>query len=205
MIRGRYGLLTAVVVVAMLSVAAGAGFFMVYSGLPDPSVASREELLHWLVLRDLAEESDDIRLKIVSRADTEFEKVGDLHATIEALEPARRQMLWHNVTVLLEPWLAGKAEKYSQLPASGRIEFIDRFLDSVQQWSKVGAACFKANSGQREGEAAMNKLLIEQVRQCGNLAEPEQRRKIEAFVAAVQARWLWRQMPALNWFGRPKT
>ena len=52
MIRGRYGLLIAGAVVATLSVAAGAGFLMVYPPLPDPSVATGRELFQWLVLRD---------------------------------------------------------------------------------------------------------------------------------------------------------
>ena len=136
MIRGRYGLLIAGVVVAMLSVAAGAGYLMVYSPLPDPSVATRQELFRWLVLRDLSKESVEIRQKILSRLDTEFENIGDLGTTIENMEDSRRQMLWHNVTVLLEPWLLGKVEQYSQLPAAqktGLYRSLPRSCRTVEQ------------------------------------------------------------------------
>ena len=91
MIRGRYGLLIAGAVVAMLSVAAGAGFLMVYPPLPDPSVATRQELFRWMVLRDLSGESPEIRQKILSRVDTEFEDGGDLGSMIESMEDSRRR------------------------------------------------------------------------------------------------------------------
>ncbi len=203
MIRGRYGLLIAGVVVAMLSVAAGAGLLMVYAPLPDPSVATRRELFHWLVLRDLSKESAEIRQKILSRVDTEFEKADDLNSTIEHLDDSRRRMLWHNVTVLLEPWLLSKVEQYSQLPASQRTEYIDRFLARAELWNKIGSACLKSGAPQGpEGGSSVSKVVMEEIEQCSNHAEPEQRRQIGEFMAAVQTRWLWRQLPSFNLFGK---
>ncbi len=204
MIRGRYGLLIAMVLAAMLSVAAGAGFFMVYAPLPDPSIATRRELFHWLVLRDLNKESEEIRQKILSRVDAEFENVDDINSTIEAMDESRRQMLWHNVTVLLEPWLLGKVQQYSQLPDSQKIGYIDRFLDRAEMWNKVGAACLKNSADQgRNGRASASKLVLEQIQQCSNRAAAEQRQQIGAFMAAVEARWLWRQLPSFSLFGKP--
>jgi hypothetical protein len=199
-IRGRYGLLIVVVVVAMLSVAAGAGLFMVYSPpLPDPSVATRRELFHWLVLRDLSKESAEIRQKILSRVDAEFENVDDITPTIEEMDEPRRQMLWHNVKVLLDPWLLGKAEQYSQLPASEKMGYIDRFLDRAEIWNKVGAACLKNSEGQGgSGASSVSKLIFEQIQQCSSRAAPEQREQVGTFMAAVEARWLWRQLPSFN-------
>ncbi len=204
MIRGRYGLLIAGVLVAMLSVAAGAGFLMVYSPLPDPSVATRQELFRWLVLRDLSKESVEIRQKILSRLDTEFEKIDDLDSTIKDLEDAQRQMLWHNVTVLMEPWLLGKVEQYSQLPASQRNDYIDRFLDRAELWNKVGSACLKNQASQRpKGDSSASELILGQIEQCSKRAAPDERRQIGAFMAAVQAHWLWRQLPSMDLFGKP--
>ena len=76
-------------------------------------------------------------------------------------------MLWHNVTVLLEPWLLGKVEQYSQLPASQKIDYIDRFLDRAELWSKVGSACLKnsADHGPKGG-SSVSKLVMEQIEQC---------------------------------------
>jgi hypothetical protein len=204
MIRGRYGFLTAVVVVATLSAAAGAGYLLAYSPLPDPSVATRQQLFQWLVLRDLSQESAETRQKILVRLDTEFENIGDLDATIANLEHSHRQMLWHNVGVLLDPWLLGKSQQYSQLPASQRTGYIDRFLDRAELWNQVGAACLK--NGPSEGQnrdSSVSKRVMEQIQQCSNRAGPEQRQQIGAFMAAVQARWLWRQLPSFHLFGKP--
>ena len=209
MIPGRYGLLIAGVVVAMLSVAAGAGFLMVYPPLPDPAVATRQELFRWLVLRDLSAASTEIRQKILSRVDTEFQAAGDFDATIESMEDSRRQMLWHNVTVLLEPWLLDKVEHYAQLPAAQKMDYIDRFLDRAELWNKIGTACLKTGSDQGSprqgppeqwlaGGSSASKLVMEQIEQCSRRTAPEQRRQIGAFMTAVQARWLWRQLPSFN-------
>lgn len=199
MVRGRYGLLIAGVLVAMLSVAAGAGFLIVYPPLPDPATATRPELFRWLVLRDLDKESPEIRQKILSRVDTEFDDAGDIGTTIESLEESRRQMLWHNVTVLLEPWLLGKVAEYAQLPATQKIAYIDRFLDRAELWNKIGAACLKngASPGPKGG-SSVSRLIMEQIEQARNRAAPDEQRQIGAFMAAVQARWLWRQLPSFK-------
>ncbi len=203
-IRGRYGVLVVAVVVAMLSVAAGAGLLMVYAPLPDPSLATRRELFRWLVLRDLSKESAEIQEKILSRLDTEFEQAGDMQSTIENLDDSRRQMLWHNVTVLLEPWFFSKVAQYSDLPASQKMDYLDRFLDRVEVWSKVGSACLKNkdNRGQKDN-SFVSKMVLQQIEQCSNHATPEQRQQMDAFMTAVQARWLWRQLPSFNFFGKP--
>jgi hypothetical protein len=202
--RGRYGLLFAVVAGAMLSMAGGAGFFMNFAPLPDPSVATRQQVFRWLVLRDLGKESVQIRQKILDRVDSEFENPVDLDSTIAELDGTRRQMLWHNVNVLLEPWLLGRVQQYSQLPAGKKVEYIDAFLDRVALWDKVGSACLKNSAGAgQEGNSSASTLMMEQVRQCSNHCDPEQRRQIGVFLAAVQSRWLWRQLPSFNLFGKP--
>jgi hypothetical protein len=203
-IRGRYGLLTALVVAAMLSVAAGAGLLMVYAPLCDPSVATREQLFYWLIFRDLSTESAEIRQKILNRLDTEFEKVGDIGPRIENMEESRRQMLWHNVTVLMEPWLLGKVEEYSKLPDSLKMDYIDRFLDRAEMWNQVGSACLRSNASQGpKDRSSVSQLVAERIQQCGNHAAPEQRQQIGTFVRAVETRWLWRQLPSFNLFGKP--
>ncbi len=213
MIRGRYGLLTVAVLVVMLSAAAGAGFLLVYPPLQDPSVATRQQLFRWLVLRDLSKEPVDIQQKILSRVTEieeagELDSAGDLGAMIQNMEQSHRQMLWHNITLLLQPWLLARVEQYSKLPASQRLDYIDSFLARAAVWNKVGSACSKnlegGNAGsevQKEG-ASVSKLLMEQIKQLSDRAPPDERRQIAAFVAAVEARWFWRQMPSFGLFGK---
>jgi hypothetical protein len=211
MIRSHYGLIFVGALVAMLSVAAGAGYFMVFAPLPDPAVATRQELFRWLVLRDMGKESPEIRQRILGRLDTEFDNVGDLRASIEGLDDSRREMLWHNVIVLIEPWLLGQAEQYSQMPAAKKTDYIDHFLNRAEDWNKVASACISQSSsknsdkGERDGSQP-SKLVVDQFQQCIEHAAREQRQKLADFVSAVKFRWLQRQFSSFNFFGeRPKT
>ena len=78
-------------------------------------------------------------------------------------------MLWHNVTVLLEPWLLDKVEHYAELPAAQKTEYIDRFLDRAELWSKIGTACLKSRAKQGpEGGSSASRLIMEQIAQCSN-------------------------------------
>jgi hypothetical protein len=203
-VRRRYGLLIGALVVATLGVAAGAGLYFVYAPLPDPTVATHRQLLGWLVLRDLSKEPVEIRQKILVRLDSEFEKTQDLEANIGHLEGYQRQILWQNFSVLLGPWLFDKAQQYSQLSSSHQTEYIDHFLDRAELWNKVGTACLKKEPGQTsESEWSAGTSVLKQIQRCCRDAEPGQRRQIEVFMTAVQARWLWRQLPALKLFGKP--
>ena len=108
-------------------------------------------------------------------------------------------MLWHNVTVLLEPWLQAKVEQYSRLPAAEKTAYLDRFLDRTELWNEIGSACLKdgAKPGNKGGPSA-SKMVMEQIEQSARRAAPAQQRQITAFMAAVQARWLWRQLPSFS-------
>jgi hypothetical protein len=204
MIRSRYGLIFVGVVVAMLSVGAGASYYMVFQPLPDPAVATRQELFRWLVLRDMSKESPEIRQKILSRLDTEFDTVGDLRESIESLDDSRRQMLWHNIVVLLEPWLLGQAEQYARVPASQKNDFIDHFLNRADDWGKVASACVAKKSDKgKTNDSVLSKLVIDQFQRSNDAATPEQRPKLGEFISAVKYRWLGRQFSSFNLFGKP--
>jgi hypothetical protein len=81
--------------------------------------------------------------------------------------------------------------------AFGRKELVDRFLDRAEAWNKVAEACLN-HAGQQQHDSSHSKLLMEQLRQCSDHATLPERQQIVAFVAAVQGRWFWRQMPWLN-------
>lgn len=197
MIRSRYGLLIALTVVAMLGVATGAGLFMVYAPLGDPASATPEQLLRWLVTRDLSKEPAALQQAFVHRVEDELGQPDDLTAlttTVAELDESRRAMLWNNIGVLLSPWLMEKADQYAQLPAAEQNAYLDRFLDSVEQWSKIGEACLKSGGEGKKAEGPLSTLIADRVAECSRRAEPAQRKRISSFMAAVQARWIWRNL-----------
>jgi hypothetical protein len=119
--------------------------------------------------------------------------------------------VWNNITLLLEPWFLDKVEQYSQLKPAERQAFLDRFLDRVDQWSGVDAICPKTSTHHaprgestpphaERGEydagppAGFVASLLARNGNCRQQADPAQRARIDAFVTAVEARWLWRKL-----------
>jgi hypothetical protein len=201
MIRSRYGLLIALTIITMFGVATGAGLFMAYAPLGDPSSATPEQLFRWLVTRDLSKEPAAVQLAFVHRLDADAGQSGDLAATVAELDDSRRAVLWNNIGVLLSPWLLEKANDYAKLPAANQNAYLDRFLDAIDQWSKIGEACVQGHSaqetkaeGKKNSGSPLSKLIADRVAQCSRHAEPAERKRISTFMSAVQARWVWRNL-----------
>jgi hypothetical protein len=188
------GVLWLLLLLALLAAGVGAAVPFLTPGLPDPAVANREELLRWLVTRDLGQESSKTRLVIVQRLEQEFRAGVDWEALSRQTTEAQRKQLWCNIPLLLGPWLTEKASLYSQLPDAKRIEFIDGVIDSLQAWR--GADQLQAPqsaetpSAQRRG--AVQKMFLDQVEECKRSADQQQRDRIAQFVAALQFRFLMR-------------
>jgi hypothetical protein len=208
MIRKRYGLLIVLSLVAMLGVAAGAGLYYVYAPLPDPSQATTEQLFRWLVTRDLSQEPASVQQAIVHRIDSDLGQTSDLAGSIAQLDASRRAMLWTNIGMLLSPWLLEKVDEYAKLPPAEQPAYLDRFLDRVDQWSKIGAACQQSGSAitaksDAKPDGSLNKLIADSIAECSRHVEPAQQKRIAAFMKAVQGRWIVRQFSNFGFFGKP--
>ena len=208
MIRKRYGLLTVLSLIAMLGVAAGAGLYYVYAPLPDPSQATTEQLFRWLVTRDISQEPANVQQAIIHRLDSDLGSTNELADSIAQLNESRRAMLWTNIGTLLSPWLLEKVDEYAKLPAAEQPTYLDRFLDRVDQWSKIGAACQQETSipgkkSDAKPDGSLNKLIADRVAECSRHAEPGQQKRIAAFMAAVQGRWIVRQFSNFGFFSKP--
>jgi hypothetical protein len=204
MIHGRYGLLIGLSIVAMLGVAAGAGLFLAYAPLPDPSAATSEQIFRWLVTRDMSREPIAVRQAIVDRLDAGLGQTNELAENVARLDDSQRATLWTNIGVLLDPWLLEKVDEYAKCPAGEQPAYLDRFLDRVEQWSKIGAACLRGQAGnEAKGDASLSKLIADRIAECSRRAGPAERKQISAFMAAVQARWIWRKFSGIRLFGKP--
>jgi hypothetical protein len=204
MIRSRFGLLIALTVVAMFGVAAGTGLFMAYSPLGDPSTATTEQVFRWLVTRDLAKEPAAVQQAIVHRLESGLGQSSDLSADVAELDESRRTALWSNIGVLLGPWLLERVDQYAKLPPAEQSACVDRFLDSVDQWSKIGEACLQGRGGEAgKADGSLSKLIADRIAECSRHAGPAEQKRISGFMAAVQARWIWRKVSNMRLFGKP--
>jgi hypothetical protein len=179
----------------LVTIAAGAALVAFWRPLPDPEVANRDQLVRWIVTRDLAKERMETRQALARRVVDEFlqgsEDGPDWKAAAERLTDSQRQQLWDNLSLLLETWFLDQADGYCQLCEADRQDYVDRFIDSVSRCRDVntlrpGAADTAAPS---EPPAVVFLRLVEQWKQ---RAEPQQQNQISEFSLAVQRRWLER-------------
>lgn len=190
--KNRRGILLLLLLAALLAAGAGIAVPLLISGLPDPAVANRDQLLRWLVARDLAKEPPKTRLVLVQRLEGEFRSGIDWEALNRKLTETQREQLWNNIPSLFGPWLSDKASAYSQLPKKERPRFIDGVIDSLMRWR--GVERVKTQKAGEHGHDASNlmSVFLSQVEECKRNAEPQQRGDITNFLAALQIRILTR-------------
>ena len=194
----------------LLALAIVAAVYVLNPPLPSPAESNREEIVRWLVTRDLGRESTETRQILARRLEEEFGSGVDWETTGSQLNENQRQQLWDNVVLLLKPWFLEKTQRYFQLAASDRTAFLDELLDTVSMWqeidtlyeqapdSEVATQQAAAIPGDTPQPAAQQQGLVNaffgQVEKCKEEAEPEDRQKIDEFLMAVQGRWLVRSM-----------
>jgi hypothetical protein len=125
-LRGKR-LILSVVVLLMLSVGAGAIVFCL--GLYTPSYANRQQLLYWLVDKDLDRESSQTRLELANRIEEECRQGWSFSSIDEKIDETQQARLWTNIPLILRPWFVEKAKKYAQLAEQHRHDYVDRMLD----------------------------------------------------------------------------
>lgn len=183
------------IAVLLLPVGGGVAYFVqriVCPPLPDPAVADRDQLVRWLVLRDLSQESPETRRVLVERLEAEFRGAPNWSQVADRLNESQREVLWNNLVLLLEPWFLEKADRYSQLAVADRPPYVDQFLDRVAQWRRADA--IRYGPGQDGAQrAGLAQSLLDQVEQWKQRADPTQRARIDEFLRDVELRWIMRK------------
>jgi hypothetical protein len=95
--------------------------------------------------------------------------------------------------LLLGPWISDNASAYSQLPQAKRLQFIDDIIDSLMTWRGAERLQMpKGGDAAQSGSGSLMSVLLDQVEECKRNAEPQERKHISQFVAALQFRFLTR-------------
>lgn len=172
----------------------GAGYLLSEMHLPDPAVADRQDLLKWLVLRDLRTETPEIRRSLVERLQKEMKGDLELSARSGGLDAGRKDRVWSNILVLAETWYSRTVDCYSGAPPSERTACLDRAIDEILQWKDITSIQPGEPSAQDPTDrgASALKLFTQRVNIWKENASPQRRREIEDFDTALRARWLLR-------------
>ena len=106
--------------------------------LPDPAKANREELLRWLITKDLAKEPAPTQLALAQRLETEFAAGVDWSEFKNQIdEPQCRATVRKISPAFCVPWILEKADAYGQLAADQQTAFLDRLIDTLEVWQGV--------------------------------------------------------------------
>jgi hypothetical protein len=134
-VRTHRGILAIVLLTVLaLSGLSAAGYFWLLR-LPHPSEATRDQLLHWLVLREVANEPPEVQQALVDRLQEEL--LGGLEpgADAAALSSAYREQLQRNISTLKRVWFETRTQQYAACPAGEKFAFVERQIAVVAAWS----------------------------------------------------------------------
>ncbi|MBN2292844.1 MAG: hypothetical protein JXM70_10485 [Pirellulales bacterium] len=187
--RGIIRLTTFLAIGLFLALLIGSAW--VYSSqLPDPEHADRGELIRWMVTRDLRQESPRTREVLALRLEKEFVDV-DWEGLGSQMSTEHRRRLWANLPLILEPWFMHKLEDYSNRDANERQQCVDAIIDRMTKLS--GMNCLRDQSTD-QSVPKLKELMFEQIEVWKKRADPEEKKRIGQFFAAIQARWLIRKL-----------
>ncbi len=187
------GILTVLVSAALLAAAAIAAAALLYPRLPDPEHANRRELIRWLVTQDLTHVPTATREALALRLEEEFSGEIDWPATASELTDAQRLQLCENVPLLVGPWMQAKAGCYAALSVAERVSYLDRLIDTLQQWRGLDEiAPASVASGQSHPGLMAN--AMEQLSAVKEHADTAKRAEMSEFMLALETRWAVREL-----------
>jgi hypothetical protein len=188
----RFSLLAATLLLAIWGGWRGVRAYLLR--MPDPATATKEGIVRWMVLRDLADEPEDTRRQLVTRIEELFVEPLDV-SQAATLDPHDVQRLRRNAEVLKESWFFAKIDGYYACLEALRSAYLDRQIQTVTRWAELDAG-LDAAAGARYQSSDFGERLsdfFDQLDDWTNRAAPERRGRIRSVVKAGLIRWFARQ------------
>lgn len=190
------------VISAVVLVAVGAVWYQ-QTRLPHPSEADSEQLLRWMVLRDLREEPAELRCVLACRLEEEFGgKAVDWDGVSERLSNSSRGRASENFLTLLRPWLSHKLAEYEGLAPKDRLGHLDRVLD-IRATLEQGAA--KMDAAPAEDERRLVERAQEEIERWRDEASTAERGSITQYLVSLETRRLTRPVSVQSAEAPPRT
>ena len=118
--------------------------------LPAPQQSDRDQLLRWLVLREIADQPWDVQVALVDRLEEELAKGLDARSQGETLDDQYARQLASNVKRLKEVWFLSRVEHYSSCALDRRGEFLKHQLAVIASWSQLDVPTARNGSHEKE-------------------------------------------------------
>ncbi|MDZ4818994.1 MAG: hypothetical protein SGJ20_08485 [Planctomycetota bacterium] len=197
-----------VAVLAVLLFLAGAAAGFVYNAqrLPNPNEADLNQLVRWLVTKDLRQESPQTKDELLDGLEQQIQtpiRSADVQSQLTA---PQQTLLMSNADVLAERWFHRQVDQYFAQPEATRPAYLDKQIDEIQGSQLVQSLAGLAENETASGDTkAGNKSAIwiaiqQRAKSWIERAEKYRRRRCQQFVDAVQQhllmRWLQDSAPA---------
>jgi hypothetical protein len=134
-VRIHRGILATVLLAALGLSGLAVGSYYWLLQLPHPSVATRDQLFRWLVLRDVAAEPPDVQQALVDRLQEELLAGLDANSNAEVLNERLRDQLRENVAALKRVWFELRTAQYAACPDEEKFAFLEQQIAVVAAWS----------------------------------------------------------------------
>jgi hypothetical protein len=190
----RRGILVLLAILILVTAAVGGAIPFLPRGLPDPAKATRDELLRWLITKDLAKEPPPTQLAIARRLETEFAAGVDWSSFKDRIDDSQCRQLLKNIPCVLRPWILEKADAYEQLAAEGKNAFVDRLIDTLDVWRGVEKLLPKQaeNSQDPANSPKLTAILMQEMEKLQKESPPSKQEQINQLWMAVQMRMVLR-------------
>ncbi len=187
----RRGILTFLMIL-VLGVAAGLSATHAWRlRLPDPDRCDREQLLQWLVAREIGHEPRQIQEALVGRLEEEILVGIEAGQAAAALSDQRRERLQENVELLKHVWFVSRVKTLFALPLPQRSAHLDRQVAVIHAWASLDMELSGAGGGTASQEASEYvPRFFDQIQSWIDTADgPEQQQMSHAVEMGV-IRWL---------------
>ena len=190
------GILALLALFLFVAAALGGTIPFFYPCLPDPAKANRQELLRWLITKDMAKETPATQLALAGRLEIEFGAGVDWAAFQGKIDAAQRKLLLQNIPAVLRPWMLAKADAYERLSADCRAAFVERLIDTLEVWRGVEKLLPQtaANAQEPATSPKLATIMIREMEQLRKEAPAAQQKQIGELWADIQMRWFLRSI-----------
>lgn len=163
----------------------------------DMVAAVKDATVCWLSTTDLSELPLEAKSVLAVRLANELERGARPEVSALVTDAARSKQLQRNAAQLVEAYVYERAAAFAALPQSERIPFIDNELAAVERWG-IGEMLNRGEPSQSSASATL--ALVQHSQHWIENSPATQHQQVQAFVTAVQARVVWKQLP--HWLRR---
>ena len=157
--------------------------------LPEPQHASRSQLLKWLVMRDLADESRHTRRALIERFQQELLAGQRFAARSDQVHASRRVQLLANVDLLQRDWFEWAAERYGRCEQDERLPYLERQIQTVLSWTQVEADLAETTASAEKSKSSLGHFF-QRIENWLDEAADKQRKKMKRGVHDGIVCWL---------------